>query len=58
MKKTYIEPMTKTVALRYNNQLCAGSLNGDGVNMKINNSSVKGAEADSRGAIDWDDDEE
>lgn len=56
MKKTYIEPMTKAVVLRYNAQLCTSSLTGDGLNMKINSTSTSGA-ADSRAANDWDDED-
>lgn len=56
MKKTYIEPIITIVAVRSQNVL-AGSLNGDGLNMRINSSSTTGAADSRRDNSDWDDEE-
>lgn len=56
MKKTYIQPNMKSVKLVCES-IIAGSLNGDGVNMKINNTGA-GYDGDSRGGgAFWDDED-
>lgn len=55
MKKTYIQPDMKSVKLVCES-IIAGSLNGDGVHMKINNA-VATSDGDSRDGGFWDDDE-
>lgn len=55
MKKTYIEPKTETFVLKMESLL--GSLSGDGVNMKINNTGAE-YDGDSRGGgAFWDDED-
>ena len=53
MKKTYIEPQTKSVVLKLENLL--GSLSGDGVNVTVNNSDAS-YDAESRSGF-WDDED-
>ena len=55
MKKTYIEPKTECVIVKCGQLLQAVS--GDGLNMRINSSSVEGA-GDSRGGGSFWDDED
>jgi hypothetical protein len=57
MKKTYIQPDMKSVKLVCAS-IIAGSLNGDGVYMKINNTGAASDGDSRRGGSIWDDEEE
>ena len=58
MKKTYIEPKMNVVAVSCVKMIAAsGTLNGDGLDMRIKNTGASG-EAEGRRGSSWDDDEE
>lgn len=56
MKKTYSEPIMKVVAINCA-KMIAGSLAGEGVNMRISNDNATGAAESRRGGNVWDDEE-